>query len=129
MEVVRGVTESRTQVWEAGCFAYLFSDSTKGASKYELGSQDDLGLTLGSIVYWLHIPKQVIYPQLSLGFLDSGRMHNLPYHINTDLKQSMRHHARPREHQRAVPPSHHLLSSGTGQPRKQYGPEECLPSG
>lgn len=86
-----GVTESRTQVWEVGCFAHLFSDSTKVDSKYELRSQNDLGLTLGSIIYWLHVPKQVIYPQLSLGFLDSGRMHNLPHQMEADLKPDLKH--------------------------------------
>lgn len=126
-------SQSQTQVWEAECFAHLFSDSTKVDSKYELGHQNDLGLTLGSIVYWLHVPKQVIYPQLSLGFLDNRKMHNLPYQMGADLKpdlkQSTRHHARPREHLQAAHHSHHLLSFGAGQPEKQCDPEECLPSG
>lgn len=60
-EGVLGVTESGTQVWEAGCFAHLFNDSANIDLKHELGSQTDLGLTLGSIAYWLHVLEQVIY--------------------------------------------------------------------
>lgn len=134
MEGILGVTESGTQIWEAGCFAYLFSDSTNVDWKYKLGSRKDLALTLGSTAYCLNVTKQVIYPQLSLGFLDSRRMRTLHYQMAADLKrdnipkalsflpgagstEGLHNH------------SHHLLSCDTGQHEKQYSPEKCLQTG
>ena len=103
-------------------------------TEYKLWSWKDLGLTLGSIAYCLYVTKQAIYPQPSLGFLDSRRMHNLPTQMVVDLKwenipkalsvmpgagstEGLHNH------------SHHLLSCDTGQPEKQYHPEKCLQTG